>query len=61
VCWATVAFERRGLGIGRGADVYAIGEGGCGGGAETFCCEGGAGEGGLVGLVVAEGSSGGRR
>jgi hypothetical protein len=42
--------------------VYAIGEGGCGGGAETFCREGGAGEGGLMGLVVAErGSGGGRR
>ena len=34
--------------------MQAVGEGGCGVGAEAFCCEGGAREGGLV--VGLEGS-----
>jgi hypothetical protein len=56
---AAVAFEGRGLGVWWGADVYAVREGGGSGRAEAFCCEGRAGERGLVSLVVAEGSFGG--
>lgn len=52
VCWAAVAFQRRGLGVRVGFDVQAGRERGCGRRAEAFGGEGRAGEGVLVLVFV---------